>query len=79
MKLPRDISGSRLAEHLCRRWGYRVVHQLGSHIILETNQPTQHKLSVPDHTQVRVGTLAAILRSVSVHKGVGREDVLREY
>jgi predicted RNA binding protein YcfA (HicA-like mRNA interferase family) len=39
MKLPRDLSGSRLADHLIQRWGYIKVHQVGSHIILQTTEP----------------------------------------
>jgi predicted RNA binding protein YcfA (HicA-like mRNA interferase family) len=39
MKLPRDLSGEQLVKHLCRRWEYRQVHQIGSHVILETSQP----------------------------------------
>ena len=33
MKLPRDVSGARLADLLCRKWQYARVHQVGSHII----------------------------------------------
>jgi hypothetical protein len=43
MKVPRDVSGTHLAKVLCRRWQYAKakVHQVGSHIILETSEPTQ--------------------------------------
>ena len=34
MKLPRDLGGEALVKHLCRRWEYRQVHQVGSHVIL---------------------------------------------
>ena len=33
MKLPRDLSGTDLIQILCRRYGYRQVHQEGSHTI----------------------------------------------
>ena len=36
MKLPRDLSGTALAAVLCRDWSYVVVHQSGSHIIVQT-------------------------------------------
>jgi len=36
VKIPRDLTGSDLAKVLCRDWRYRVIHQEGSHIILET-------------------------------------------
>jgi predicted RNA binding protein YcfA (HicA-like mRNA interferase family) len=39
MKIPRDLSGAALAELLCREYGYQRVHQVGSHIILETERP----------------------------------------
>lgn len=76
MKLPRDLPGRELARVLCTRWGYQKVHQVGSHIILQTELPKHHRLSVPDHKPLRVGTLNAILREVAAAKGVGREDIL---
>lgn len=39
MKIPRDLSGADLVRVLCRDWSYTVVHQVGSHIILETRLP----------------------------------------
>jgi predicted RNA binding protein YcfA (HicA-like mRNA interferase family) len=76
MKVPRDLSGTRLVSGLCRRWGYRELRQTGSHIILRTEIPTGQTLPVPAHKQLRVGTLNAILRLVANHKGVSVEDVL---
>jgi len=76
MKTPRDLSGRDLADALCRHWGYREVRQTGSHIILETELPSRQCLPVPDHKSLRVGTLNAILRLVSSHKGISREDLL---
>jgi predicted RNA binding protein YcfA (HicA-like mRNA interferase family) len=78
MKIPRDLSGTNLAAHLCRRWDYEQVHQVGSHIILETAIPTQHRLSVPAHKTLRIGTLNGILRDVAAHKGVAREAILED-
>ena len=77
MKLPRDISGGDLVKVLCHEWGYVKVHQAGSHIILQTGVPTNQRVAVPDHQNLRVGTLNAILRAVSRHKGIRREDILR--
>ena len=76
MKLPRDLSGRALANALCRHWDYRVVHQAGSHIILQTETPGHQRLPVPDHDTLRIGTLNAILRLVSEHKGVHKEELL---
>jgi len=49
---------------------------VGSHIILQTEEPGHHRLSVPDHKPLRIGTLSAILRDVAAAKHVAREDIL---
>jgi predicted RNA binding protein YcfA (HicA-like mRNA interferase family) len=77
MKIPRDLSGRALANALCRHWSYQIVHQVGSHIVLETEQPSHQRIAVPAHQYLRVGTLNAILRSVAEHKGVERQDILQ--
>lgn len=77
MKLPRDLSGDELAKILCRSWAYRVVHQEGSHLVLETDEPNHQRIAIPAHNNLRVGTLNAILRAVSTHKGVERADILK--
>jgi predicted RNA binding protein YcfA (HicA-like mRNA interferase family) len=76
MKLPRDLAGRTLADALCRDWGYRIVNQEGSHIILQTDSPSHQRISVPDHTPIRVGTLNNLLRLVAAHKRVDREELL---
>jgi len=76
MKLPHDLSGHELAAVLCRRWGYVKVHQVGSHIILQTQEPKPHRIAVPAHKAVRIGTLNGILRAVANHKGVDRQAIL---
>ncbi len=77
MKLPRDLDGKLLAQHLCRQMGYEIVHQVGSHIVLETEDPHHQRLVVPAHRKLRIGTLSAILRQVTQHKNVSREDILK--
>jgi predicted RNA binding protein YcfA (HicA-like mRNA interferase family) len=52
------------------------VHQVGSHIILETSQPGHHRIAIPDHDCVRIGTLSSILRSVAQHKGISRDAII---
>lgn len=76
MKLPRDVSGRDLAKALAQHWGYRQVNQVGSHIILQTDTPSPHRVSVPDHNPIRIGTLNAILRVVAKAKGVSREQIV---
>jgi predicted RNA binding protein YcfA (HicA-like mRNA interferase family) len=76
MKIPRDVSGTHLAKVLCRRWQYAKVHQVGSHIILETSEPTHQRIAIPEHDPVRLGTLISILRAVAQHKGVTRDAII---
>jgi predicted RNA binding protein YcfA (HicA-like mRNA interferase family) len=76
MKLPRDLSGASLVQCLCRDFGYTVVHQVGSHIILQTESPQHHRLSIPNHAPLRLGTLNAILRAVAEAKAIAKEDIL---
>jgi predicted RNA binding protein YcfA (HicA-like mRNA interferase family) len=76
MKLPRDLSGEALIKVLCQSWGYHLVHQAGSHAILETEDPFHQRIAVPVHKSLRVGTLHSILRAVASHKGVSRDDLL---
>ena len=76
MKLPRGLSGQELVNALCRDWGYCVVHQQGSHIVLETEEPSHQRIAVPSHKPLRIGTLSAILRTVATHKNVERQEIL---
>lgn len=77
MKLPRDLSGAELIKLLCKHYGYRRVNQEGSHVILEANTPRQHRISIPDHSPLRIGTLNAILRAVANVQGVEKENILQ--
>jgi predicted RNA binding protein YcfA (HicA-like mRNA interferase family) len=75
MRLPRDLSGAALIAVLRRLFGYRQVGQEGSHVILQSDDP-RHRLAVPDHRVLRLGTLNAILRSVARAKGIDKADIL---
>lgn len=77
MKLPRDLAGDDLADRLCARLGYRRVNQEGSHIVIETLNPRQHRIVVPAHRALRIGTLNSILRAVGRNKSMTREEILK--
>lgn len=77
MKLPRDLSGEELAQVLCRHFGYRRVNQEGSHLILAADNPS-HRISVPLHPCLRIGTLNAILRAVAASRGITKDDLLEK-
>jgi len=77
MKLPRDVSGQQVVASLERSFGYRVVHREGSHIILQTDSPQRHRVTLPDHKVLRVGTLNAILRAVAAARGMEKREVVK--
>ena len=77
MKTPRDLNGETLAQHLSRAWAYARIHQTGSHIVLQTKEPTPHRISIPAHKPLKTGTLHKILTDVAGHKAVSREEILR--
>jgi predicted RNA binding protein YcfA (HicA-like mRNA interferase family) len=76
VRLPRDVSGAEVISALYRDWGYQKVSQVGSHAVLETEEPAHHRIATPAHKSLRVGTLSNILRAVASHKGVRREEIL---
>ncbi len=76
MRIPRDLSGAAFAKVLVRDLGYRIVHQRGSHLVLETDTPAHHRIAVPDHASLRVGTLAAMIGAVARHKGMDKAQII---
>ena len=64
MKLPTDISGQELVRVLLRV-GFVINRQRGSHIILRRANPYA-RVVVPDHKQVRPGTLRQVLNEAGV-------------
>lgn len=75
MRLPRDLSGSDLAQSL-RKLGYSTTRQTGSHLRLTTYEHGEHHLTIPQHTPLRIGTLSAILADVATHFDISREQLL---
>ena len=75
MKLPRDLNAAELIKAL-QRLGYRVVRQTGSHVRLQADDPKPHALTVPNHSPLKVGTLAAILADVAMQRGMDRDALL---
>ena len=74
MRLPRDLSGRDLTVRLERVFSYQRIHQVGSHIVLQTKMP-HHRIAIPDHKVLRIGTLNAILRAIGDAQGFTKEEV----
>jgi len=52
------------------------VHERGSHVVLQTDLPASHRIAIPDHDNLRIGTLNNIIKAVAAHKGMTKEEVL---
>ncbi|MCX6198811.1 MAG: type II toxin-antitoxin system HicA family toxin [Bacteroidetes bacterium] len=73
-KLPR-LSGRELIKIL-EVFGFVVIRQKGSHIVLKKKTPTgEIGTVVPDHKELAEGTMRGILKQA----GISMEDFLKEY
>ncbi len=78
MKLPRDLDGEDLAQ-LLSRYGYKVVRQTGSHMrLVSIFKGAEHRITIPRHHPLRVGTLSRIFTEVARYLEVDRQTLLQE-
>jgi predicted RNA binding protein YcfA (HicA-like mRNA interferase family) len=63
-KLPTDLSGRQVRAAL-ERVGFAFRRQKGSHMILRRDSPYARAV-VPDHKQMRIGTLRQIIREAGL-------------
>lgn len=77
MKLPRDVSGQRLAKSL-RKLGYEFTRQRGSHMRYTTELKGQHHVAIPDHDSLRIGTIAEIMKDVAAHHSMTVPELVAE-
>lgn len=74
MKLP-VVSGKDVVKLLCNRFGFSVLDQSGSHVILfGVRNGVKRKPVVPLHPELAKGTLLSILKQA----GVTREEFEKE-
>ncbi len=78
MRLPRDLSGHELIR-LLRRYGYEPTRQVGSHIRLQSVfRGRPHRITIPDHSSLRLGTLNAILADVAEYLEIERSQLQQD-
>ena len=75
MKIPRDVSSIELIKAL-KKLGYKVSHQTGSHIRLSTEENGEHHLTIPAHNPLKIGTLNSILRDISNHFNLSKNELI---
>jgi len=63
----RKISGKECIQILCKTFGFNVVRQKGSHIIL-CKETATGKIGtvVPNHKELKIGTLKSILELAKI-------------
>jgi predicted RNA binding protein YcfA (HicA-like mRNA interferase family) len=77
MKMPRDISGQELIKQF-KKLRYTVTRQSGSHIRLTTSENGEHHITIPNHSQLKIGTLSAILTDVSNHFNKTKDEIVND-
>jgi predicted RNA binding protein YcfA (HicA-like mRNA interferase family) len=78
VKLPRDLSGAEFAK-LLRQYGYAEIRQSGSHIrVRSTLKASEHQVTIPAHSPLKVGTLSGILLEVATYLESSKEHLARE-
>jgi len=74
----KDVNGDGLVKALVKQ-GYIITRQKGSHIRLTLSsieEPDKH-ITVPAHKPLKYGTLLGILKDVSGHLKISREELIR--
>ena len=63
----RKVSGKDCLKILCNKFGFVVVRQKGSHILIK-KETEQGKIGtvIPQHKELKIGTLKAILEQAKV-------------
>jgi predicted RNA binding protein YcfA (HicA-like mRNA interferase family) len=77
MKIPRDLSGKDLVKAL-KKFGYIPTRQTGSHIRLTTLDNGEHHITIPNHDNLRIGTLSSVLTDVANHFGMTKEKLMND-
>jgi predicted RNA binding protein YcfA (HicA-like mRNA interferase family) len=77
-KVPRDISGKQLAQ-LLTEYGYNITRQTGSHIrLVTTGRGFEHKVTIPDHQPIKIGTLNNILADIADYLQISKQELLEQ-
>jgi predicted RNA binding protein YcfA (HicA-like mRNA interferase family) len=63
-RIPKGLSGQQVRRAL-ERAGFVLTRQKGSHMVLYRAEP-KARVVVPNHSEVRVGTLAQILQEAGL-------------
>lgn len=74
----RDLNTPDIIKLLNKKYGYTKTRQSGSHIRLTTYLNGEHRITIPNHTPVKSGTLSSILNDVAAHFSKTKEQIADE-
>ncbi|KAF0134123.1 MAG: hypothetical protein FD145_879 [Candidatus Saganbacteria bacterium] len=78
-KIPRDTSGKDLAKLLKKKYGYCFERESGSHMRLASKyKGLEHKITIPGHDGIKIGTLNNILKDISIYLGISKDELVKE-
>ena len=77
MRIPRDIGGEELVKIL-KKYGYQITRQTGSHIRLTTDIKGEHRITIPKHKFLRVGTISNVLTDIANHLEINKEKLVND-
>ncbi len=67
-KLPRNLSGEKVVKILCKRFGFSISRQRGSHVVLVKCESGRKVVTVvPLHDELAIGTLRGVLDLAKVN------------
>jgi len=77
-RIPRDLSGRELVK-LLKKYGYQLERETGSHIRLGSKyKGADHKITIPDHKSIKLGTLNSIMKDICFYLGIDKEILIKE-
>ncbi len=68
MSLLKKISRKDCIKILCNKFGFIIIRQTGSHIILKKENGEKIGTVVPNHREIKIGTLKGILRLARINE-----------
>ncbi len=77
-KIPRNISAGKLV-NLLKKYKYKKVRETGSHIrLISTFKDYEHKITIPDHKTIKIGTLNNILDDIANYLKISKGQLVKE-
>ena len=63
----RKVSGNKLLKILCNKFGFKVIRQRGSHVmIIKEGKLEKFGTVIPMHQELKIGTLKGILKQAKI-------------